>query len=135
MKKTFSESGVIGNDGKLRLPMGRLKTYLENNRGTRVIVTFEAAEQGSTEAQQGYYYKYVLPAIVDAYYQQGTRITADNVDSQLLWLYPGELQTTSGKFPEKAKELTKTQMSDFLDWLKQFAAENFNVYIEDPKTI
>ena len=29
----------------------------------------------------------------------------------------------------------KTDFSEFLDWLKQFAAENLFVYIEDPKTL
>ena len=35
----------------------------------------------------------------------------------------------------EARQMDKRQMSDFLDWVKQFAAENLYVYIEDPKTL
>lgn len=131
----ISESGIIGHDGKLHLPMDRLNAFFAANKGTRVVVCFETAEQGSTAAQQSYYYKYVLPTIVASYYEQGTRMTADDVDTQLIGLYPGELYNESGMMPERAKELNKKQMSDFLDWLKQFAAENLAVFIEDARTI
>lgn len=134
----ISESGVIGTDGKLRLPMDRLNAFFNANKGTRVVVVFEAAEQGSTAAQQSYYYRYVLPTIVQAYREQGTRMTPDDVDKQLLGLYPGEKgeeEIGMGVDVTNARHLSKSQMTDFLEWLKQFAAENLYVYIEGPRTI
>lgn len=134
----ISESGVIGMDGKLRLPMDRVNAFCKANRGTRVVVVFEAAEHGSTAAQQSYYYRYVIPTLVQAYHEQGTRITGDNVDKQLLQLYPGEKGEENIGLcvdVDRARSLSKSQMSDFLEWLKQYAAENLSVYIEDPKTL
>ena len=134
-KHEIRESGVIDAKGNMLLPMDRLTAFFLANKGKRIVVCFEAAEHGSTAAQQSYYYKYVLPTIVDAYREQGTRMTAHDVDKQLLWLYPGDLITPEHYIPTRADQLDVTQMNDFLEWLKQFAAENLNVYIEDPRAI
>lgn len=130
----ISESGVIGTDGKLRLPMDRLNAFFAANKGQRVIVRFEAAAPGSTALQQAYYYNYVIPCVVEALREQGTRKSEDATDRWLMEEYPG------GRNPDtislvRARELDQRQMSDFLEWLKQYAAENLYVYIEDPKTI
>lgn len=130
----ISESGVIGTDGKLRLPMDRLNAFFAANKGQRVIVRFEAAAPGSTALQQAYYYNYVIPCVVEALREQGTRKSEDATDRWLMEEYPG------GGNPDTvslvcARQLDQRQMSDFLEWLKQFAAENLYVYIEDPKTI
>lgn len=134
-KHEIRESGVIDINGQLRLPMDRLNAFFAANKGKRVVVSFEAAEHGSTAAQHAYYYKYVLPTIVDAYRTQGTRMSTHEVDKQLLWLYPGDFLTIDHIVPTRAEQLDVTQMTEFLDWLKQFAAENLNVYIEDPRSI
>lgn len=126
----ISEVGYIGEDGKLRLPMDRIKAFLAQNRGMRLIAIFDVAEPGSTELQKGYFYKYVVPAVQAARYEQGERMSERAVDQWLVENYPGEK-------PEMyaARNFTKQQMTDFLDWLKQFAAENLHVYIEDPRTL
>lgn len=135
MKPTkISESGLIGNDGRLRMPMDRVNAFFEAHKGERVVVRFEAAAPGSTKAQQSYYYQYVLPTIVDALMKQGTRKTEEQTDRWLMEEYPGggSADMVSLVF---ARQLNQSQMSDFLEWLKQFAAENLYVYIEDPKTL
>ena len=57
----ISESGIIGPDGKLRMPMDRLNAFFAQNKGQRVIVVFEAAGKEQSKLQMAYYYKYVLP--------------------------------------------------------------------------
>lgn len=134
----ISESGVIGTDGKLRLPMDRLNAFFAANKGQRVIVRFEAAAPGSSAALLGYYYNYVIPSIVSALREQGTRRSEKAVDKWLVQEYPGEKderQLGVGTDVTEARELDQRQMLDFLEWLKQYAAENLYVYIEDPKTI
>lgn len=130
----ISESGIISADGQLRMPMDRLNAFFAANKGKRVVVRFEAATPGSTALQQAYYYNYVIPCVVEALREQGTRKSEDATDRWLMEEYPG------GGNPDTvslvcARQLDQRQMSDFLDWLKQFAAENLYVYIEDPKTI
>lgn len=98
------------------------------------MVRFETAEPGTSDALLGYYYNYVVPCIVDALREQGTRMTDERVDRWLMEEYPGgrTVETAQLVF---ARQLNQRQMLDFLDWLKQYAAENLYVYIEDPKTI
>lgn len=130
----ISESGIITDNGQLRLPMDRLNAFFAANKGKRVVVRFEAATPGSTALQQAYYYNYVIPCVVEALREQGTRKSEDATDRWLISQYPGEFRY-NGAEQHVARQLTTTQMSDFLEWLKQFAAENMYVYIEDPRTL
>lgn len=123
------ESGVIGTDGKLRLPMDRVNAFCAANKGRRVVVRFEAAAPGSSAALLGYYYGYVVPTARDAFKELGILKTEDQTDRFLVFEYPGDITK------ETAREFDQREMLDFLEWLKQYAAENLYVYIEDPKTI
>lgn len=129
-----SDSGIITENGQLRLPMDRINAFLAANKGKRVIVRFEAAEHGSSKLQLAYYYNYVLPCVVEALREQGTRISEERADRWLIEQYPGGFSYDGNK-QTVARQLTQSQMYEFLEWLKQYAAENLYVYIEDPKTL
>ena len=134
MKPTkISESGLIGNDGRLRMPMDRVNAFFEAHKGERVVVRFEASAPGSSELQLAYYFNYVVPTIQTALWETGERLTEKQVD---LWLRQrcGSCYNDYGGLLE-ARQMTKPDFSEFLEWLKQFAAENLYVYIEDPKTL
>ena len=134
----ISESGSVTEIGQLMMPMDRLNAFFKANKGKRIVVRFYAAEHGSSKLQQAYYYNYVIPTIQAALYEQGTRMGEKSVDKWLVGNYPGdksEQEIGIGDEIIEARNFTKNQMSDFLDWLKQFAAENLSVYIEDPKTL
>ena len=129
----ISESGIITDNGQLRLPMDRLNEFFAANRGKRVVVRFEAAEPGSTELQLAYYFNYIVPTIQTALWENGDRKTEKQVD---LWLRQqcASCYNDYGGLLE-ARQISKPDFSDFIEWLKQFAAENLYVYIEDPRTI
>ena len=129
----ISESGIIGKDGQLRMPMDRLKEFFAANKGKRVVVRFEAAAPGSSELQLAYYFNYIVPTIQTALWETGDRRTEKQVD---LWLRQqcASCYNDYGGLLE-ARQISKPDFSDFIEWLKQFAAENLSVYIEDPKTI
>jgi len=129
----LSESGIITDNGQLRLPMDRLNAFLAANKGKRVVVRFEAAEPGSSELQLAYYFNYIVPTIQTALWENGDRRTEKQVD---LWLR----QQCASCYNEyggllEARQISKPDFSDFIEWLKQFAAENLYVYIEDPRTL
>lgn len=128
----IAESGLIGMDGKLRLPMDRVNEFCARNVMKRVIVTFEAVEQGSTEAQLGYYNKYILPTVQSALKETGELKTEKQTDE---WLRQQCAACYSGPDLLEVRQLDKKQMSEFIDWIKQFAAENLYVYIEDSNFI
>ena len=129
MKQTYIvEFGRISEEGALRLPMDRARAFFAQHKGSRVLMRFEVVQAGCTDAQWGYYYGYIVPTIRQALYNLGERKSETEVDVWLCHEYPG---ADCGM----AKELGKNEMSDFIEWLKQFAAENLSVYIEDAKTI
>ena len=134
---TISESGIITDKGQLRLPMDRLNAFFSANNGKRVVVRFEADTPGSTALQQAYYYNYVVPTIKAALYEKGERFTESGVDRWIINNYPlsKDLFTEDGNPKVVGKQLTISEMFDLLEWLKQFAAENLYVYIEDPRTL
>lgn len=129
----ISESGIITDNGQFRLPMDRLNAFFAANKGKRVVVRFEAAEPGSTELQLAYYFNYIVPTIQTALWENGDRKTEKQVD---LWLRQqcASCYNDYGGLLE-ARQISKPDFSDFIEWLKQFAAENLYVYIEDPRTL
>ena len=126
---------MITPDGLLRMPMDRLKAFFADHKNQRVVVRFEAATPGSTAAQQSYYYQYVLPTVQQAFRETGERMTEEMTERVLFLEYPGKPRTDDGTLIDHGRQLNQTQMSDFLEWLKQYAAENLYVYIEDPRTL
>lgn len=128
----LSESGLIGKDGRLRMPMDRINGFCSQHKGERIVMTLNAYPGGTTEAQRGYYYGYVLPSMVAAHEELGRRITDEDLDEELVTYYPGE-KAFMCKY--QARYFSKTEMSRFLEWVKQYAAENLHVYVDDPRTI
>lgn len=129
----ISESGIITADGALRIPMDRLNAFFADHKGERVVVRFEAAAPGSTALQLAYYYNYIVPTIQIALLETGERKTERQTD---IWLREQCVHCTSGWGDlMEARQMSKNDFSLFLEWLKQFAAENLYVYIEDPKTL
>lgn len=129
----ISESGIITDKGQLRLPMDRLNAFFAANKGKRIVVRFEAAESGSSELQLAYYFNYIVPTIQTALWKNGDRRTEKQVD---LWLR----QQCASCYNEyggllEARQISKPDFSEFIEWLKQFAAENLYVYIEDSRTL
>lgn len=129
----ISETGMVTSAGQLLLPMDRVNAFLSKQKGRRIIAIFEAVEPGSSAAQMAYYFKYILPTIREALYETGERKTEAQTDLWLRGLCP-TCWTAYGELM-KIHEMSQTEMSDFIDWLKQFAAENLHVYIEDSRTI
>lgn len=124
---------MITTDGQLRIPMDRLQPFFKAHPGQRVIVRFETAAPGSSEAQRAYYRNYIVPTVQAALLETGDRRTEGQVD---LWLRQqcGSCYNDFGGLL-KPEQITQEDFSDFIDWIKQFAAENLFVYIEDPKAI
>lgn len=131
----ISESGIISGSGKLLMPMDRLNAFFAANKGRRVVVRFEAVAPGSTAAQHAYFYNYILPEVQGGLLETGERMSEEMAERFLLNNYPGDIVGEGGISVSHARQLDMRQMSDFLDWVKEFAAENLSVYIEDPRTI
>lgn len=118
--------------------MDRLNAEFAQHPGKRVVVRFEIEERGSSALQQAYYYNYVVPTIQRAFRETGERKSEKAVDKFLMEQYPGDKSESEigfGVDVTEARHLNRTQMADFLEWLKQYAAENLDVYVEDPRSL
>lgn len=148
MASKITETGVLSFGGALRMPMDRINEFFSQHKGQRVIATFEAVPKGTTAAMVAYYRAYVLPTVQAALWELGERKSEKAVDEWLRQQCPSIFETFIPPTEEQAKQgylgctetkgiqdLSVSEMSDFLDWLKQYAAENLYVYIEDPRTI
>ena len=131
MRSTLiTESGIIGTDGKLRLPMERINQFGMEHAGERVLVKIEAMERHSSVAAFRYYFGYVIPTVRIALTDLGYRMTEKETHEFLWNEYPGEHNPDID-----IRESPASQVSEYLGWLKQYAAENFHVFIEDPARI
>ena len=127
----ISELGTIGEDGRLRLQMERVDAYLAEHKGERCMVIFQAFAPHTTKLQQAYYRGYILPAIRAARWKLGTRASLTQTDAYLKTQCP----VTCDNYYQGVADLTQSEMSEFIEWIKQFAAENLNTFIEEPKAL
>lgn len=132
MSERISESGIINQDGKLKMPMDRLNDFFQKHKGKRVIVQMEAVEKGTSMAQLAYWYKYIVPTVQKGLKEMGERKNVRQVD---IWL-----REKYGEFDENEKlvepiGMSRDSFADMIDAVKQMAAEYLGVYIEDSKTI
>lgn len=123
------ESGEISDKGKLVIPMDRVTEFLHHNKGKRIIVTFEVAEKGSSNALLRYYFGYVIPTIQQALTKLGNRLTKKQTDEWLRSISP----IMEGK--ESIQDIPQSDMVEHIEFLKEYCAENLDVYIEEARLI
>ena len=133
---------MINNNGGLQMYMGELNQFFAMHKGSRIIARFTVASPGSSEALKGYYFNYVVPTFKHAIWEAGERLTEEQTERRLRELSPvtyeqipnietGEYETRLRKIPE----LSNAELIEHIEHLKQIAAENYNLYIDDPRSI
>ena len=123
------ESGEVTENGKMRLPMDRINEFLNQNKGKRLIVTFEVAEHGSSNALLRYYFGYIVPTVQQALTKLGNRITRKETEEWLRSISP----IMEGK--ESVNDVPQADMWEHIEFLKEYCAENLSVYIEEARVI
>ncbi len=118
-------TGRIDKDGQVLMPVQEIRNRCAQFKGRRIVVTIEVLAGDCTENQKAYYFGYVVPTVQDAMRELGERRNSRQVDLLLRTSYP----EWTGK---SIDQFDRREMSDFLQWVQQYAAENLNVYIDDP---
>jgi len=141
-KREITATGTVNNQGGLMLFMGEVNEFLKNWKGSKVIVKFSIYQAGSSEALKGYYYNYVVPTLRQAIWDNGERMTEEQTEmfirelSPIMWEEIPDIET--GRYWKNLRSiqsLSNSELIEHIETLKQLAAENFNVYIDDPKSI
>lgn len=122
--------------------MGELNEFFKCWKGARVTARFTIAMRGTSEALKGYYFNYVVPTMRRAIWETGERKTEEQTELFLRQISPITRYETpnieTGEYSynlKKIAELSNPELIEHIEFLKQLAAEEYNVYIEDPKTI
>jgi hypothetical protein len=122
--------------------MGEVNEFLKLHKGERVTVRFFVAPKGSSEALKGYYFNYVVPTVRRALYETGERFTEEQTEKFLREQSPimcvANFDTSTSKYTTHIKEIAEVgnaELIEHIEFIKQFAAEELNTFIEEPKTI
>ena len=141
-KRKISVTGTIDNNGNLRMYMDELKQFFKMHKGCRVIAKFMVESQGSSEALKGYYYNCVVPSFQEGMWDAGERLTEEDAEIKMRELSPimleQEINENTGKYTTRLREiseLSNAELVEYIDHLKQIAAEEYSIYIEDPQSI
>lgn len=141
-KRKISVTGTIDNNGNLRMYMDELKQFFRMHKGCRVIAKFMIESQGSSEALKGYYYNCVVPSFQEGMWDAGERLTEEEAEIKMRELSPimleQEINENTGKYTTRLREiseLSNAELVEYIDHLKQIAAEEYSIYIEDPQSI
>jgi NurA-like 5'-3' nuclease len=141
-KRKISVTGTIDNNGNLRMYMDELKQFFKMHKGCRVIAKFMIESQGSSEALKGYYYNCVVPSFQEGMWDAGERLTEEDAEIKMRELSPimleQEFNEETGKYTTRLREvseLSNAELVEYIDHLKQIAAEEYSIYIEDPQSI
>lgn len=141
-KRKISVTGTIDNNGNLRMYMDELKQFFKMHKGCRVIAKFMVESLGSSEALKGYYYNCVVPSFQEGMWDAGERLTEEDAEIKMRELSPimleQEFNEETGKYTTRLREiseLSNAELVEYIDHLKQIAAEEYSIYIEDPQSI
>jgi hypothetical protein len=138
----MSATGIINNSGKLSMYMGELNEFFKQHKGERIVARFFVAPKSSSAALKAYYYNSVVPSVRQALAETGERKTEKDTELFLRQNSPimqiEKIDEISGKYFSELRQIndcSNAELIEHIDTIKQFAAENLNVYIEDPKML
>lgn len=138
----MSATGIISSSGKLQMFMGELNGFFAQHKGERVVARFQVAPRASSAALRGYYYNYVVPMCRAAFRELGERMDEEEVERRLREMSPEARvkvpDEDTGEYTSRLKtiaEMSNAELLEHIDFVRQYAAENLYVFIEDPYTL
>lgn len=141
-KREITATGTINQSGELAMYMGEIKEFFRMHKGARVFARFSIAKPGTSEALKGYYYNCVVPTFQQAIWDKGERMTEAKTEEYIRELSPIMYEqipnVDTGFYETRIKEiseLSNAELVEHIETIKQYCAENLNVYIEDPQSI
>lgn len=141
-KREITATGMINNNGGLQMYMGELNQFFAMHKGSRIIARFIVASPGSSEALKGYYFNYVVPTFRTGIWEAGERLTDEQTERRLRELSPVMYEQIpnieTGEYETRLRtiaELSNAELIEHIEHLKQIAAEEYSIFIDDPKSI
>ena len=133
--------GKINNEGRLMM-QPELTEFIRAWANNRVVAEFEILPDNPSEALTGYYYHYVVPTMKAAFWEGGERMNEQETEYHLRELSPVtcKKEWNDGQWRYETDilniyDLSSAELVEHIEYIKQMAAEEYSIYIEDPATI
>lgn len=138
--KTLNFMGAISNTGKLLISeKERLDEICKSNKGAVVSLSISIYEPKSSPAIRGYYFNKIVPDFQLAFREVGERLSLEETERKMremsMIMWDEVVDENTGKYSRELKEVvdcSNREMSEYIEHLKQIAAENFSFYIGEP---
>lgn len=141
-KREITSTGTIDKNGRLAMVMGEINQFFAQHKGSRVFARFTVVPEKTSAALRGYYYNCVVPTFKAAIWEHGERLTDEQTERRLRELSPVMYEQTpdinTGKYETRLRaisDLSNAELIEHIEHLKMLAAENYNLYIDDPRTL
>lgn len=132
--------GKTNEAGQLQL-QPEAKAFLQTWPNRRVVAKFSILPDEPSEALKGYYFHCVVPTMKATVWESGQRMNEKECEEWLRNLSPITFQTESDgmggwkAYIKQIADLSNAELVEHIEFIRQLAAEEYQVYIEEPQTI
>lgn len=129
--------GNITEEGKLRVfDQQKLDAWRLKNSGKDVVLSFKIKRKTRSAAQNGYYWKVVVPMVMEAINAFGNEFDEEETHEFLKAKFNAkEVEVVPDNFIEVPRSTSKLDTKEFMTYIEQiqqFAAAMLGVYIPGP---
>ena len=135
-------AGRVDSYGRVSRYREEANAFIKKWEDSKVVATFRIYQPGTSAALRGYYFNAVVPTMKRAFWEAGERYTDEQTERILREYSPimhqQQADPETGKYNDEIREikdLDNSELIEHIEIIKQLAAEQFSVYIEDPNTI
>lgn len=140
-KNEIAVPGTVTSSGGLKMFMGEVNEFFKQHKGEKIIARFIAIGNEPSHIQRGYYFNYIVPEMKTALWQNGDRKTEEETETFLREISPVCYSVipniTTGRYEKTLRpftDLSSAELSEHIEFIKQTAAEEYGVFIDDPNT-
>lgn len=138
-KRKLVQNGQIDAKGQLRFYVDALKDWARQFRNEKIIITYEVLPKEQSKLLRAYYFNYVVKEFQQAIKENGEHLTFEQTEQRMRESAP-MLEVAHYDFgrcltrytTKEVDELSNEEFAEYIEFLKEYAAENYNIYIEDP---
>ena len=130
--------GKTNDAGQLQL-QPEAKAFLQSWPNARIVAKFSVLPDEPSEALKGYYFHYIVPTMKAALWESGQRMNEKECEEWLRTMSPitnnlGWREDTWSGTVRQIAQLSSAELVEHIEFIRQMAAEEFGVYIEEPQT-
>lgn len=140
--REFNTTGNCNNKGQFMIAnMELLKDFMKQWKNTKFTLSLKVSKSGTSSLLQGYYYNKIVPDIRNCRIESGEITFKEDTEKWMREICPLMweecVDSETGEWHRELRSVHDIDNSEFImyiDFIKQFAAEYYGFFIDDPKT-